>query len=85
MAGSRSGGRFGECDVLRSAAHPSNRKQIVVLARSTDSGRTFSNFAWTEEPFEAGGVFFGDYSGLAAYGGRGVRSVDREANATDQC
>jgi hypothetical protein len=49
---------------------PNNRKQIVVLARSTDSGRNFNNFAWTEEPFEAGGVFFGDYSGLAAYGGR---------------
>ena len=49
---------------------PNNRKQIVVLARSNDSGRTFSNYAWTEEPFEAGGVFFGDYSGLAAYGGR---------------
>lgn len=49
---------------------PNNRKQIVVLARSTDGGRTFQNFAWTDQPFEAGGVFFGDYSGLAAYGGR---------------
>ena len=49
---------------------PQNRKQIVVLARSTDGGRTFANYAWTDEPFEAGGVFFGDYSGLAAYGGR---------------
>lgn len=49
---------------------PQNRKQIVVLARSTDGGHTFNNYAWTDEPFEAGGVFFGDYSGLAAYGGR---------------
>jgi BNR repeat protein len=49
---------------------PANRKQIVVLARSTDQGRTFNNYAWTDEAFEAGGVFFGDYSGLAAYGGR---------------
>jgi hypothetical protein len=49
---------------------PQNRKQIVVLARSTDGGRSFNNYAWTDEPFEAGGVFFGDYSGLAAYGGR---------------
>jgi hypothetical protein len=47
-----------------------NRKQIVVLARSTDGGRSFSNYGWTDEPFEAGGVFFGDYSGIAAYGGR---------------
>jgi hypothetical protein len=49
---------------------PQNRKQIVVLARSTDSGHTFSNYAWTNEAFEASGVFFGDYSGIAAYGGR---------------
>jgi len=49
---------------------PQNRKQIVVLARSADGGRTFNNYAWTDEAFEAGGVFFGDYSGLAAYGGR---------------
>jgi Neuraminidase (sialidase) len=49
---------------------PQNRKQIVVLARSVDGGRTFNNYAWTEDPFEAGSVFFGDYSGLAAYGGR---------------
>jgi hypothetical protein len=49
---------------------PQNRKQIVVLARSTDSGRTFKNYAWTDEPFEGGGVFFGDYTGIAAFGGR---------------
>ncbi len=49
---------------------PANRKQIVVLARSTDGGRSFTNYAWTDEPFEASGVFFGDYTGLAAYGGR---------------
>ncbi len=49
---------------------PQNRKQIVVLARSTDRGHTFNNYAWTDNPFEASGVFFGDYSGIAAYGGR---------------
>ncbi len=49
---------------------PQNSKQIVVLARSTDGGRSFNNYAWTNEPFEASGVFFGDYSGIAAYGGR---------------
>src|SRR5579863_9029048 len=49
---------------------PQNRTQIVVLARSTDGGNSFQNYAWTSEPFEAGGVFFGDYSGLAAFGGR---------------
>lgn len=49
---------------------PQNRKQIVVLARSTDGGHTFANYAWTDNAFEAGGVFFGDYTGLAAFGGR---------------
>jgi len=49
---------------------PENRKQIVVLARSTDGGHSFKNYAWTDKAFEAGGVFFGDYTGLAAYGGR---------------
>jgi len=47
-----------------------NRKQIVVLARSSDGGHSFRNYAWTDQPFEAGGLFFGDYSGIAAYGGR---------------
>ena len=42
----------------------------MVLARSTDGARSFTNHAWTDEPFEASGVFFGDYTGLAAYGGR---------------
>ncbi len=47
-----------------------NRAQTVTLARSTDGGRAFQNYAWTTEAFEAGGVFFGDYSGIAASGGR---------------
>ena len=47
-----------------------NKNQIVVLARSTDQGRTFTNYAWTEQPFDSEGSFLGDYSGLSAYGGR---------------
>jgi hypothetical protein len=49
---------------------PQNRRQTVVLARSSDAGRSFVNYAWTDDPFEAGGVFFGDYTGIAAFGGR---------------
>jgi BNR repeat-like domain len=49
---------------------PQNRKQIVTIARSTDGGRTFPNYFWTEDQFESNGVFFGDYTGVAAYGGR---------------
>ncbi len=49
---------------------PQGRKQIVVLARSTDRGENFANYAWTSDPFDASGVFFGDYTGLAAFDGR---------------
>jgi hypothetical protein len=49
---------------------PQNRTQTVTLARSTDGGESFQNYAWTTNAFEASGVFFGDYSALAAYGGR---------------
>jgi hypothetical protein len=49
---------------------PQNRKQIVTLARSTDGGKTFSNYAWTDDPFDAQNVFMGDYTGLAALNGR---------------
>ena len=49
---------------------PRRRKQIVVLARSEDGGRTFANYAWTEKDFDPSGVFMGDYIGLAAWGNR---------------
>ncbi len=53
---------------------PTNRSQIVALARSTDGGRSFQNYAWTETPFTdqmAGrSAFMGDYTGIAALDGR---------------
>ncbi|HEX3093878.1 MAG TPA: hypothetical protein VHW72_14695, partial [Candidatus Angelobacter sp.] len=49
---------------------PENRLQTITLARSTDGGRTFQNYAWTNSSFDATGVFLGDYTGLAAFGGR---------------
>jgi hypothetical protein len=49
---------------------PSNAQATIVLARSTDGGKTFDNFSWTDKPFNAGGVFMGDYTGIAAYDGR---------------
>lgn len=49
---------------------PRSSRQIVVLARSTDSGKTFTNYAWTTVPFDSEGVFMGDYLGLAAWGNR---------------
>lgn len=47
-----------------------DKTQIVVLARSTDAGATFANYAWTKMPFDPTGVFVGDYIGLAAWDGR---------------
>jgi hypothetical protein len=49
---------------------PKNSQQIVVLARSTDAGQTFQNYTWTDQPFDAQGIFMGDYTGIAALNGR---------------
>jgi len=49
---------------------PKNKRQIVVLARSADAGKTFANFAWMTTPFDPDGVFIGDYLGLAAWNNR---------------
>lgn len=46
---------------------PANRKTRITLARSTDAGNTFANYAWTSEPFEGESAFLGDYTWLAAY------------------
>jgi hypothetical protein len=45
----------------------------LTMARSTDGGRTFVNHKIDQEPFACNDkVFFGDYSSIAAYGGRVV-------------
>jgi hypothetical protein len=62
---------------------PLNKMQSVTLARSIDQGRSFQNYAWTTEMFDAEGVFFGDYTGLAAFGGR-VYGVWMEKPAASQ-
>lgn len=49
---------------------PKNRNTTVVLARSTDGGHNFQNYAWTRKPFESRDDFIGDYTGLAAFNGR---------------
>ena len=51
-------------------ADPDNQRTTVTLARSTDGGRTFTNYAWSTEPFVGHNTFLGDYPWLAAYGGR---------------
>jgi hypothetical protein len=49
---------------------PDNLKSLVVLARSTDGGKTFANYAWTTKPFDAHNGFIGDYTGITALNGR---------------
>ncbi len=51
-------------------ADEENRKQTVTLARSADGGKTFANYAWNPQAFDAEGVFLGDYTGIAAFDGR---------------
>jgi hypothetical protein len=49
---------------------PANRSYYMVLARSTDAGQTFKNYAWATPPSDPKEVFMGDYMGIAAYGGK---------------
>jgi hypothetical protein len=50
---------------------PENRRTRVTLARSTDGGKTFRNYAWSATPFVAtGDDFMGDYSGVASFNNR---------------
>jgi hypothetical protein len=51
-------------------ADPANRKTLITLARSTDGGKTFTNYQWSDEPFTGDNAFLGDYEWLTAYGGR---------------
>jgi hypothetical protein len=57
----------------RDAAGPADTRTAVTVARSLDGGQTFANFAVKLEPFATDRrVFFGDYNGIAAVGGRVV-------------
>lgn len=47
-----------------------NKQTTVTLARSTDGGKTFNNYAMDQDAFEADGDFLGDYLALAAYGNK---------------
>lgn len=49
---------------------PKNVSTQVTLARSTDHGRIFRNYAWTQTAFNPGGAFLGDYTWLASYNDR---------------
>jgi hypothetical protein len=61
---------------------PENRKTAVTLARSTDGGKSFVNYAWSVKPFIATGDFLGDYSGIASYNNRVYGAWTEEAMTT---
>jgi hypothetical protein len=48
---------------------PENRRAVIVLARSTDGGQSFANYAWTTTQFDPDDQFIGDYPGIAALNG----------------
>jgi len=47
-----------------------NRATTVTLARSTNDGKTFTNWTFDQQAFEAEGDFLGDYLALTAYGNK---------------
>lgn len=50
---------------------PENNKTLVTLARSTDGGKSFQNYAWSQKPFVASQEdFMGDYSGITSFNNR---------------
>jgi hypothetical protein len=64
---------------------PQDREATIVLARSTDAGISFQNYSWTKVPFDPDGIFLGDYTGIAAQGGRvyGVWTEKPDAKSRD--
>ena len=49
---------------------PANRAADVVLARSTDGGRTFRNYMLSENSFDPQGGSIGEYTTVTAFDGR---------------
>src|SRR6476646_5696910 len=47
-----------------------NEQTTVTLARSTDGGKTFQNYLWDPDGFNAEGDFLGDYLDITAFGNK---------------
>ena len=47
-----------------------NQQTTVTLARSTDGGKTFQNYLWDPDGFNAEGDFLGDYLAITAFGNK---------------
>jgi len=64
-------------------ADPENRLTSMTLARSTDGGRHFTSYRWSDEPFEGRGAFLGDYTWLTAFDGQVYGAWAETAPPTD--
>ena len=49
---------------------PKDKDNTMTLARSTDGGHSFRNYAWTDTPWDGQDAFIGDYTWLTAYNDR---------------
>jgi hypothetical protein len=47
-----------------------NLQTTVTLARSTDGGKSFQNYTWDPDGFDAEGDFLGDYLAITAFGNK---------------
>jgi hypothetical protein len=63
---------------------PGNRSYYLTLARSTDGGQSFKNYAWNTQLSDPKDIFMGDYMGIAAYGGRVYGIWARTATPEEQ-
>jgi hypothetical protein len=60
--------KSGAVNVVFYDRRSNNDSTTVTLARSTDGGKTFTNYALDQEAFTADGDFLGDYLALDAFG-----------------
>jgi hypothetical protein len=61
---------------------PDNRRTWFTLARSTDGGNIFVNYAWEETPFESQQpAFLGDYTWLTVLNGKAYGAWTEAASA----
>jgi hypothetical protein len=62
--------KSGTVNVIFYDRRSNNDATTVTLARSTDGGRTFTNYQWDNDAFSADGDFLGDYLGITAFGNK---------------
>ena len=62
--------RSGAVNLIFYDRRGNNDATTVTLARSTDGGRTFTNYQWDGDAFSADGDFLGDYLAITAFGNK---------------